>query len=148
MIYIIAYIVIGIGTALVLRDVSTAARIGTLVAWPLYWFSFAYGHFVGWVPAKCAWCGKSVAGHAKINAWRAHYLNECEAHPLKERCDKLQMWLEETDAKNTANRVRAEKAESRVAYLEKELAQWNEIQKQIQRGFMRDIDRGFLRGQK
>ena len=147
MIYAIAYIVIGIGTALVLRDVSAAARIGTLVAWPLYWFSFAYAHFSGLVPSKCAWCGKSVAGHAKISAWRSHYLDECTAHPLKERCDELQMWLDETDAKNTASRIRAERAEARVSYLEKELAQWNEIQKQIQRGFMRDIDRGFLRGQ-
>jgi hypothetical protein len=146
MIYAIAYIVIGIGTALVLRDVSAAARIGTLVAWPLYWFSFAYAHFSGFVPSKCAWCGKSVAGHAK-SAWRSHYLDECATHPLKERCDKLKMWLDETDAKNTACRIRAERAEARVSYLEKELAQWNEIQKQIQRGFMRDIDRGFLRGQ-
>ena len=112
MIYaILIYLVLGIGTSIITSDVSILVHIGIALAWPLYWFAFVFAHFVGWMPAKCAWCGKSVAGHAQKDKWRAHYLDECNMHPLAFRIKELYALIDELDSKNTANRVRAEKAE-------------------------------------
>ena len=86
MIYaILIYLVLGIGTSIITSDVSLSVHIGIALAWPLYWFAFVFAHFVGWMPAKCAWCGKPVAGHANKDKWRAHYLDECQHHPLAQK---------------------------------------------------------------
>jgi hypothetical protein len=93
--YIFIYVLVGLGTALVIKDISLMARVGTLVAWPLYWFSFAFAHFIGIVPGKCAWCGKTIAGHRYKDKWRAHYLDECEEHPLAAKARHLKSILDE-----------------------------------------------------
>jgi predicted tellurium resistance membrane protein TerC len=85
-----AYILIGIGTAVVMRDMAILSRAAVVLVWPLYWFAFAFAHFVGIMPAKCAWCGQSVAGHSKKMLWTAHYLNECQDHPLAKKCAALE----------------------------------------------------------
>lgn len=115
MIYtILIYLVLGIGTSITTSDVSLSAHIGIALAWPLYWFAFVWAHLFGWMPAKCAWCGKSVAGHAQKDNWRAHYLDECNMHPLAFRVKELYALIDELDAKHTAQRVRAEKLEAEI----------------------------------
>lgn len=114
MIYILAYIILGISTAVSIRynGANGVPVIAACFVWPLYWFAFLFAHVVGWMPAKCAWCGESVAGHANMGKWRAHYLDVCTRHPLALRVKELYGLIDELDAKNTANRVRAEKAEA------------------------------------
>ncbi len=117
MIYILAYIVLGISTGVIIRvngDANIWVSIACVFTWPLYWFAFVFAHFVGWMPAKCAWCGKSIAGHAHKDKWAAHYLDDCDKHPLAIKLNRIQNYLDETDARNTANRVRAERAEAQL----------------------------------
>lgn len=132
MIIAITYIVIGISTALVVRNITMAARVGVVLTWPLYWFSFVYAHFVGWVPAKCAWCGKSVAGHAKKEAWRAHYLDECKDHPLAAKVRHLEKILGEDTAL--------------IRKLHDELEPYRAIQRKMYKDMTTHIDDMLLRG--
>jgi hypothetical protein len=118
MIYIAAYIVLGISTGVLMR-VNGEAKIGVSIAgafvWPLYWFAFVYAHFAGLMPAKCAWCGKlSVGPMRNMEAWRKHYLTECDKHPLYVQNQRLQNYLDETDAKCTHYRVKCEMLEAQM----------------------------------
>jgi hypothetical protein len=116
MIYILAYIVLGISTAVSIRynGANGVLVISACFIWPLYWFSFIFAHFVGWMPGKCAWCGAIVAGYANKAAWRAHYLDVCGRHPLALRLKQYEVLIDELDAKHTAQRVRAERLEVEI----------------------------------
>lgn len=117
MIYILAYILLGISTGVIMRfngKADIAVSIACVFVWPLYWFAFVFAHFVGWMPAKCAWCGKSVAGHAHMDKWRAHYLDECDKHPLAIKCKRLENYMDELDAKCTHYRVKCDVLESQI----------------------------------
>lgn len=142
MIYILAYIVLGISTGVIIRvngGVSVYTSIACVFTWPLYWFAFVFAHFVGWMPAKCAWCGQSVSGYANKDKWRAHYLDECGRHPLALRVKELYALIDELDAKHTAQRVKAEK-------LEAELKPWREIKAEMQKRMTENINSAFIFG--
>lgn len=113
MIYICAYIILGISTGIIMQA-NWPVRVACVFTWPLYWFAFLFAHVVGWMPAKCAWCGESVAGHADKDKWRAHYLDECQAHPLAVKCKRLENYMDELDAKCTHYRVKCDVLEAQI----------------------------------
>ena len=139
MIYILAYIILGISTGIIMQA-NWPVRVACVFTWPLYWFAFVFAHAFGWMPAKCAWCGQSVAGHANMDKWRAHYLDECTRHPLALRIKELYALIDELDAKHTTQRVKAER-------LEAELKPYREMTAQIQKNMISSIDLNVINGE-
>ena len=95
MIYILAYILIGIATGIWTwfgqkNDEArlTQALVWPLI-WPLVWYMVIVIYWRGENLTKCIWCGKTVAPQRmsiKTKAlWREHYLNDCDKHPLLEK---------------------------------------------------------------
>lgn len=70
--------------------------------WPVWWVSLVIYQIQGMAPAKCAWCGKTVAPLNRkpetMEKWRAHYLDECQEHPLAAKARHLKEVLDEDTA--------------------------------------------------
>lgn len=109
MIYFLAYILLGISTAVYAlflldkddRAIQHAAVMG--LVWPVVWVMAMSNAIRGLTTCKCAWCGRQVATQYNLEAWRLHYLNECDKHPLAIRERRIQTYLDETDAKYTTD---------------------------------------------
>lgn len=147
MIYIAAYIVLGISTGIWAwwsgKNGEEIGRGPTLViglVWPVVWATIIINAIRGRLIAKCAWCGKSVSTGQDIGAWRSHYLDECGRHPLALRLKQYEVLLDELDAKHTAQRVRAEKLES-------ELKPYREMTETIQKRMRAEMDRAIMTGE-
>lgn len=125
MIYFAAYIFLGISTAVyalcVLEKGERAVPPAVMgLVWPLVWIMAISNSIRGLTMAKCAWCGKTVANQYHLEKWRLHYLDECDKHPLAVKARRLENYLDETDAKNTANRVLLEAARVKISELEED----------------------------
>lgn len=130
MIYFLAYILLGISTtvyALCLLDKGDRAVPAAVMGlvWPIVWVMAMSNAIRGLTTCKCAWCGRMVASQYHLEEWRLHYLNECDKHPLAVKARRLENYMDELDAKNTANRVALEAAIKKISELETAL--WEEM---------------------
>lgn len=119
MIYILAYIVLGLFTFIwawfgIGKGDRGAPAVVMALIWPIVWIVAISNAVRGRIVSKCAWCGKSVGTQYEKDKWRAHYLDECKSHPLAMKAQRLQNYLDETDAKCTHYRVKCDVLESQI----------------------------------
>ena len=101
MYYALAYVLIGLGTALLTlwRDMTRRDHVIVffvwLLTWPIIWLQIAAIYIRGKNEQKCAWCDQLVAPQITFRMavyneeddrlrtiWRNHYLYSCDQHPL------------------------------------------------------------------
>lgn len=139
MIYIVAYVMIGLFTSIwslfALKGEETPTVVTFGLVWPVVWAYALIQAIRGrFPPANCAWCGKTVAPmNGKLDAWREHYLDDCDKHPLAVRVKHYQDIIE-LDRKIIDN-------------LTTELKPYREITKELKRRATEKIDAAILRGE-
>lgn len=114
-----AYILLGIGTALLTfgREMNRRDHVITfavwLLIWPVIWLQIAAIYTHGKHNERCVWCGEFVgpcltfkgvifneADDRIKTLWRSHYLNECKEHPLAQKIQALEGELERWHDRN------------------------------------------------
>lgn len=114
MIYFLAYVLLGISTTVyalfLLRGEQQRAVHAAVMGlvWPVVWVMAMSNSIRGLNTCKCAWCGSQVGTQYNLEAWRLHYLDECDKHPLAVKARRLENYLDELDAKYTDYRTRLE----------------------------------------